>query len=100
MLDDLLRLPETKPPPSRILLETEQEAAAAKAQKASRLGIEIDSRDDPASVDAKKTRKQTDAAVSVGVDDSTRIRGGVRVQENPDGVEPERVPTVGFEKRF
>jgi len=99
-LDDLLRVPPPKPPTPPLLLEVEQEAAAAQQQKASRFGVEVDSRDDPVSVDGKATRKQTDASVSVDVSESTKVRGGVRVQENQEGVEQDRVPTVGFEKRF
>jgi hypothetical protein len=100
VLDDLLRVPPPKPPTPPLLLEVEQEAAAAQQKKASRFGVAIDSRDDPVSVDGKTTRKQTDASVSVDVSESTKVRGGVRVQENQEGVEQDRVPTVGIEKRF
>jgi len=96
----ILTVPPPKPPTPPLLLEVEQEAAAAQQQKASRFGVEVDSRDDPVSVDGKATRKQTDASVSVDVSESTKVRGGVRVQENQEGVEQDRVPTVGFEKRF
>ena len=56
-----------------------------------------------AEVDRDQKRDQIDVGASVRVGESTRIRGGVRIERDPnldDEKEAETAPMIGVEKRF
>jgi hypothetical protein len=103
-LSDLLRLPGSISPAdataARISLDPEYALPGSTEEKPSRLGVQFDSRSDPAAIHPPKTRTQTNAEVHIDVTENTRLRGGVRVQEDSDTAPADRVPTIGIEKRF
>jgi hypothetical protein len=105
-LEDLLRLPAsmmqaeggverlkpTKPDEAQSTDDEEEDPEG--------LRIELKTQSDRATTRPSSSRDRTDAGVSVGVSETIRLRGGVRLEEE-SGREPEDpVPTVGIEKRF
>jgi hypothetical protein len=73
-----------------------------KEREAARLRVQVETRQDSAGFDPDntRTRRRTEAGVAVEVDEKTSVRGGVRVEQEPDEEWREPVPTVGVEKRF
>jgi hypothetical protein len=68
-----------------------------------RLRIEGAMRRESTGLDRGQERDQIDVGASVKVDESTRIRGGVRIERDPnldDTEEAETAPMIGVEKRF
>ncbi len=106
-LSDLLRLPDSGPPPRRTApvewppsMPAASQPEARDAEKPGRFGVEYRARTDGSAVQPERSRTQTDAGVSVDVSDGARLKGGVRIEQE-NGKERERpTPTVGLEKRF
>ena len=68
-----------------------------------RIRVDASRKEDKNEIDGRTEREQVDAGASVRVDDRTRIRGGVRIERDPDEtseVERETAPMIGIEKRF
>jgi hypothetical protein len=68
-----------------------------------RLRVEGAMKREVAEVDRDQKRDQIDVGASVRVGESTRIRGGVRIERDPnldDEKEAETAPMIGVEKRF
>jgi hypothetical protein len=104
-LSDLLRLPTArKQEPESGPLEAgapESEAEAeARQREEGRIGVDFETRTDAHAVQPEKNRTRTDAGVSVGIDERTKVRGGVRVEQDAGKERESPVPTVGIEKRF
>jgi hypothetical protein len=101
-LSDLLRLREEPAPkePSDPLYEPGAMPSAEKGEKKSRrLQVEVDRSEESSELDPDVSRKRTEAGVSVEVGENTRVRGGVRVEEEGEERD-EPVPMIGIEKRF
>lgn len=105
-LEDLLRLPApiaeehigSDPLTEPGVPEPEEESDGERREPP--IGVEIDQKKDPMGFDPDRSRSQTDAGVSVGVDEKTRVRGGVRVEQEPEQEREEPVPTIGIEQKF
>lgn len=107
-LTDLLRLPAATPVDRATeraadRLKVQPPNAPADGEKTesadSRLKVEYESRKDEVEI-MKRARTRTDAGVSVETGEGTRVKTGVRVEQE-EGLERESpVPTVGIEKRF
>jgi hypothetical protein len=69
-------------------------------QKAPRLNIEAETRSEQSSIDPAQSRTQTDVGVTLDADETTRVRGGVRVERESEREQGDPIPTVGIEKRF
>ncbi len=69
-------------------------------RQTSRLHIDLETQRDDAEVHPTKSRTRTDAGVSLDVGDTTKIRGGVRVEQETDRERDSPVPMIGIEKRF
>jgi hypothetical protein len=65
-----------------------------------RVRVRVDSHEEPIGIDQSRSRQRTDAGISVGVDEDTSLRGGVRVEQETDRPIEEPVPTIGIEGRF
>jgi hypothetical protein len=103
-LEDLLRLPApiaeehigndrlTEPG------EGDEDATTDQERREGSIGVEIERQEDPVGFEPARSHSRTDAGVSVGVDEKTRLRGGVRVEPEQEREEP--VPTVGIEQKF
>ena len=76
--------------------------ATEEGHRKRRIGVEIDQKQDPVGFDPNRPRahSRTDAGVSVGVDERTRVRGGVRVEQEPERRREDPVPTIGIEQEF
>jgi hypothetical protein len=104
-LADLLRLPAS---PGRVdrsaerlkTPEPETDPASEPKRKESRVGVDLQTRTDGSTAQPSKSRTQTDAGVSVGVGETTKVRGGVRVEQEAGKEREDPVPTVGIERRF
>ncbi len=106
-LEDLLRVPQASAFPH---LDPEDDAKPDLAveiegptQARRSLRIDASSRRDMLEEDPEQTRQQVDAGASVEVDENTRIRGGVRIERDPESAvtkEEETAPMIGVEKRF
>jgi hypothetical protein len=108
-LENLLRVPDAEAFP--MVPETAAAPGTASAPTDERGGfwpddrvrIEASRQADKNEIDGKTEREQVDAGASVRVDESTRVRGGVRIERDPDegsAVERETAPMIGIEKRF
>ena len=100
-LSDLLRLRQMRPPPERPLYEppAAPPARTEREGKDPRVRVEVDRRRESSEIDRDVSRTRTEAGFSVSVDGSTRVRGGVRVEEEGEERE-EPTPMIGVEKRF
>jgi hypothetical protein len=105
-LEDLLRLPDgagrgesASTPLELPKPETEAEEKTGKSAER-RIQVELGTRKDASVIDPERARTRTDAGVAVGVGKDTKLRTGVRVEQET-GLEREQPhPTVGIEKRF
>ena len=100
-LEDLLRLPDSAgavdPLAERLkpgAIDRDDERRRA------RVGIVLESHTDRSGVVPGRERSRSEAAVSADVDDSTRVRAGVRVEQETGQEREPPVPTVGIQKRF
>jgi len=108
-LENLLRVPESEEFPH---LESDDETDAQltdsnprPTRNGSRVRIDGKRQHDSLEEDPSQKREQVDAGASVDVNESTRIRGGVRIERDPDSAvteteEIETAPMIGVEKRF
>jgi len=105
-LEDLLRLPasagRSEPATQPVLLPESESAPQEKTEKRkpSRVQVELDSRSDASLIDRNKARTRTDAGVAVDVGNETKIRTGVRVEQETGLEREDPTPTVGIERRF
>jgi len=104
-LEDLLRLPPSITDShhdleSRDPSATDDGEAADPKKREGRVRVRVDSQEEPVGVDQSRSRHRTDAGISVGVDEDTSLRGGVRVEQETDRPIEEPVPTIGIEGRF
>jgi len=102
-LEDLLRLPAASEPDSRPLVlppATDDPAKPGSAKAERRMHVELGSRTDALLIDPKKARTRTDAGVAVDVGKDTRLKTGVRVEQQTGLEREDPTPTVGIEQRF
>ncbi|KPJ74832.1 MAG: hypothetical protein AMS19_14810 [Gemmatimonas sp. SG8_23] len=108
LLEDLLRLPSGagRVAPDSMLLQLPKPEAEAEADKKTEkstersVQVEFGTRKDAWVIDPDKARTRTDAGVAVEVGKDTKVRTGVRVEQET-GLEHEQPhPTVGIERRF
>lgn len=103
-LDQLLRLPEATREAYRqdqtLPAVPEPGEPAIESPQASRVELEVESRKDEAALRPASARTSTDVQVSVDVGNETRLRGGLRVEQESDSELKDPVPTLGIEKRF
>jgi peptidoglycan/LPS O-acetylase OafA/YrhL len=111
-LEKLLQLPpgdrsrSAVPDLQEVLRRARASAAAGKSAKTgdgSRVRIDVDLRTDTAIEYHDLKREQLDAGAAIDIDESTSLKGGLRVErDSQEGVESSRktTPTIGIEKRF
>jgi hypothetical protein len=106
-LENLLRVPESSAFPHLDPGHDQESETNADVEgptrDARRVHIDASSTRDTLEEDPEQTRQQVDAGASVKVNESTRIRGGVRIERDPDSAvtkEVETAPMIGVEKRF
>ena len=76
------------------------DANASDERAPGRIDVEFERHRDAHAVDPRRGRDTTDAGVAVGVDEETRIRTGVRVEQETGREREDPTPTVGIERRF
>lgn len=103
-LEKLLEVPaapSAKPKVTVGPLSRSQAGAASTGGPSDRVQVEAAAIRDRPTVRPDRAAERLDVGVSVGVDETTRLRGGVRVESGTEEKrEPTRTPVVGIEKRF
>ncbi len=102
-VEELLRLPAEPEAgaenPVSMLPESTGDVTDPLARRGDRrVRLEFSTQTDRAIVPGSE-RTQTDVGVSLGVGDRTRLRAGVRVDEE-EGLDREETPTLGIERQF
>jgi hypothetical protein len=105
-LEDLVRLPapiaesHIGHDPLDASDESDVEEPTDEEEKKRPVGVDVEGEEDQLGFDGARSHRRTEAGVSVGVDEKTSIRGGVRIEQETGQKHDEPIPTVGIEQQF